>query len=47
MAVHELATNLEDLVALAQRFAGAGEGAVAIPATWLETVAVRSAAPVS
>jgi len=36
----------EDLVALVDRYAGGGAGAVAVPAAWLETVAVRSAAPV-
>jgi ubiquinone/menaquinone biosynthesis C-methylase UbiE len=34
-----------DLVELVRRFAGTGTGAVAIPATWLETVAVRSTSP--
>lgn len=31
-----------DLVALVRRYAGTSEGAVAIPATWLESVATRS-----
>jgi hypothetical protein len=30
-----------DLADLARQFAGVGEGPVAIPATWLETVAIR------
>ena len=33
-----------DLVALVRRHAGTSEGPVAIPATWLETVATRSGA---
>jgi hypothetical protein len=32
-----------DLVYLVRRHAGTGAGPVAIPATWLETVAIRSA----
>jgi SAM-dependent methyltransferase len=32
----------DDLVALVRRFAGTSHGPVAIPATWLETVATRS-----
>ena len=32
-----------DLVYLVRRHAGTGSGPVAIPATWLETVAIRSA----
>ena len=32
-----------DLVYLVRRHAGTGTGPVAIPATWLETVAIRSA----
>jgi SAM-dependent methyltransferase len=32
-----------DLVYLVRRYAGTGTGAVAIPATWLATVAIRSA----
>ena len=31
-----------DLVDLVRRYAGTSAGPVAIPATWLETVAVRS-----
>ena len=34
-----------DLVELIRRFAGTGTGPVAIPASWLETVAIRSATP--
>lgn len=34
-----------DLVDLVRRFAGTGTGPVAIPSTWLETVATRSATP--
>ena len=34
----------DDLVALVGRYAGTTEGAVSIPATWLETVATRGAA---
>ncbi len=32
----------DDLVALVRRYAGTSDGPVAIPATWLETVATRS-----
>lgn len=35
-----------DLVALVRKHAGTSEGPVAIPATWLETVATRAAAVV-
>ena len=33
-----------DLVTLVRKYAGTSEGSVAIPATWLETVATRSGA---
>jgi hypothetical protein len=31
-----------DLVELVERYAGTSAGPVAIPATWLETIAIRS-----
>jgi ubiquinone/menaquinone biosynthesis C-methylase UbiE len=34
-----------DLVELVRRFAGTGTGTVAIPAAWLETVAIRASGP--